>query len=72
MVTDIKSYGKVHRTIMKSTEHNSHKRLNNLIEKSHQPTRQTERQMRKFKSVTSAQKLLSAMGSSNNLLKTQD
>ncbi|WPY01880.1 IS6 family transposase domain protein (plasmid) [Candidatus Trichorickettsia mobilis] len=54
---------------MKSSEHRLHKRLNNLIEKSHQPTREKERQMRKFKSVTSTKKLLSSMGSCNNLLK---
>ena len=70
MVTDkLRSYGKVHKTLMKSSEHRSHKRLNNLIEKSHQPTREKERQIRNFKSVTSAQKLLSSMGSCNNLLK---
>ena len=52
MITDkLRSYGKVHKTLMKSSEHRSHKRLNNLIEKSHQPTREKERQMRKFKSV---------------------
>ncbi|WPY01814.1 IS6 family transposase domain protein (plasmid) [Candidatus Trichorickettsia mobilis] len=70
MVTDkLRSYGKVHRTLMKSSEHKSHKRLNNLIEESHQPTREKERQIRKFKSVTSAQKLLSSMDYRNNFLK---
>ncbi|WPY01133.1 IS6 family transposase domain protein [Candidatus Trichorickettsia mobilis] len=59
----------IYTSLMKSTEHRLHKRLNNLIEKSYQLTREKERQMRKFKSVTSVQKLLSFMSSCNNLLK---
>ncbi len=35
-------------------------RLNNRVEQSHQPTRLRERQMRRFKSVPSAQRFLSA------------
>ena len=37
-----------------------HKRLNNRVENSHQPTRQWERAMRRFKSAAHAQRFLSA------------
>ncbi|WP_051908713.1 DDE-type integrase/transposase/recombinase [Candidatus Odyssella acanthamoebae] len=70
MVTDkLRSYKKAHRILLKSAEHRSHKRLNNRIENSHQPTREKERQMRGFKSVSSAQRFLSSMGTFLNLLK---
>ena len=70
MITDkLRSYKKTHRVLMKSTEHRSHKRLNNRVENAHQPTREKERQMRGFKNVFSAQRFLSAMGSILNLLK---
>lgn len=70
MVTDkLRSYRKAHRVVCKSAEHRSHKRLNNIIENSHQPTREKERQMRKFKDPGNTQRFLSAMGSFLNLLK---
>ena len=70
MITDkLRSYIKAHRVLLKSVEHRSHKRLNNRIENSHQPTREKERQMRGFKSLGSAQRFLSSMGSFLNLLK---
>ena len=70
LVTDkLRSYKKAHRLLLKSTEHRSHKRLNNRIENSHQPTREKERQMRKFKDPGNTQKLLSVMGSFLNLFK---
>jgi len=70
MITDkLKSYEAAKKSILKSTEHRSHKRLNNRCENSHQPTREKERQMRRFKSLASAQRFLSAMGQVNNLLK---
>lgn len=72
MVTDkLRSYRKVHRVLLKSSEHRTHKRLNNRIENSHQPTREKERQMRGFKSVSSAQRFLSSMGAFLNLLKVR-
>ncbi len=62
MVTDkLRSYIKSHRVLLKSAEHRSYKRLNNRIENSHQPTQAKERQMRGFKSVSSAQRVLSNM-----------
>ena len=70
MVTDkLRSYRKAHRILLSSVEHRSHKRLNNRIENSHQPTREKERQMRGFKSVSNAQRFLSSMGAFLNLLK---
>ncbi len=70
MVTDkLRSYGKAHRVLCKSVEHRSHKRLNNRIENSHQPTREKERQMRGFKKPGNTQRFLNSMGSILNLLK---
>lgn len=70
MVTDkLRSYKKAHRVVCKSIEHRSHKRLNNIIENSHQPTREKERQMRKFKEPGNTQRILSTMGTFLNLLK---
>ncbi len=70
MVTDkLRSYVKAHRVLLKSTEHRSHKRLNNRIENSHQPTREKERQMRGFKTPGGTQRFLSSMGAFLNLLK---
>lgn len=70
MITDkLRSYIKAHRVLLKPTEHRSHKRLNNRIENSHQPTREKERQMRGFKNPGSTQRFLSSMGAFQNLLK---
>jgi putative transposase len=70
LVTDkLRSYRKAKRILLPNTEHRSHKRLNNRIENSHQPTREKERQMRKFKSPGSAQRFLSSMGKILNLFK---
>jgi len=65
----LRSYKKAKKSILKSTEHRSHKRLNNRAENSHQPTREKERQMRGFKAPASAQRFLSSMGAIMNLLK---
>jgi putative transposase len=70
IITDkLRSYKSARKTILKSTEHRSHKRLNNRIENSHQSTRIQERQMRKFKSPGGAQRFLSICGQFLNLLK---
>ena len=70
MITDkLRSYGKAHRVLMKSTDHRSHKRLNNRVENAHQPTREKERQMRGFKKPSSAQRFISTLGAFLNLLK---
>ncbi|MDP9315398.1 MAG: IS6 family transposase [Chloroflexota bacterium] len=63
IITDkLASYGAAKREILPGVEHRQHKRLNNRAENSHQPTRQRERTMRRFKSVCHAQRFLSAFG----------
>ena len=61
LVTDkLASYGAAHRVVMPSVEHRQSKYLNNRAENSHQPTRQRERAMKRFKSIRHAQRFLSA------------
>ena len=70
MVTDkLKSYGAAHRTIMPSVNHDTEQYANNRAEVSHQPTRQRERQMRRFKSPRQAQLFLSVHGVVLNLFR---
>ena len=61
------SYGAAKREVMPSVEHRKHKGLNNQAENSHQPTRQRDRQMKRFKSAGQAQRFLSAHDVINNL-----
>jgi putative transposase len=68
MITDkLASYGAAKREVLPSVEHRKHKGLNNLAENSHQPTRQRERQMKRFKSAGQAQRFLSAHDGISNL-----
>ena len=61
LVTDkLASYGAAHRVVMPSVAHRRSKYLNNRAENSHQPTRQRERSMKRFKSARHAQRFLSA------------
>ncbi|MEV0693889.1 IS6 family transposase [Streptomyces sp. NPDC050388] len=61
LVTDrLRSYGAAHRELMPSVEHRQSKYLNNRAEKSHQPTRQRERAMKRFRSAGGAQRFLAA------------
>ena len=70
LVTDkLRSYGAAHRTIMPSVIHDTERYANNRAEVSHQPTRQRERQMRRFKSVAQAQQFLSVHGVILNLFR---
>ena len=70
IITDkLKSYAAAKREILPSTEHRQHKGLNNQCEVSHQPTRQQEKQMRRFKSPRHAQRFLSAHFPINNLFR---
>ncbi len=63
LVTDkLKSYGAAHRVTMPSVTHTTARYENNRAEVSHQPTRQRERQMRRFKSAGQAQRFLSVHG----------
>jgi putative transposase len=61
LVTDkLASYGVAHRRLIPSVEHRRSKYLNNRAENSHQPTRQRERAMKRFRSAGGAQRFLSA------------
>jgi putative transposase len=61
LVTDkLRGYPVAHRRLMSSVEHRRSKYLNNRAENSHQPTRQRERAMKKFRSPGGAQRFLSA------------
>ena len=70
LVTDkLKSYGAALRTIMPTVNHDTERYANNRAEVSHQPTRQRERQMRRFKSPRQAQLFLSVQGVVLNLFR---
>lgn len=70
IVTDkLGSYGAARRELLPSVDHCQDKRANNRAEVSHQPTRQQERQMRRFKSPGQAQRFLSVHGPINNLFR---
>ncbi len=70
LITDkLLSYGAAHRTVMPSIVHSTRQYENNRAEVSHQPTRQRERQMRRFKSVRHAQRFLSVHGLVQNLFR---
>ena len=61
LVTDkLRSYQVAHRAVMPSVEHRQSRYLNNRAENSHQPTRQRERALKRFKSIRHAQQFLSA------------
>jgi len=63
VITDkLASYGAAKREVLPSVEHRQHKRRNNRAENSHQPTRERERRMRRFKSPGHAQRFLAAYG----------
>ena len=68
LVTDkLSSYRAAHRAIMPSVAYSTDRYANNRAEVSHQPTRQRERQMRRFKSPGQAQRFLSVHGLVRNL-----
>ena len=63
LITDkLGSYEAAKQEVMPNVEHRQHRRLNNRSENSHQPTRQRERTMRRFKSAGHAQRFLSTFG----------
>ena len=65
LVTDkLRSYGAAHRTTMPSVRHDTRQYANNRAEVSHQPTRQRQRQMRRFKSPGQAHDSSPRMASS--------
>ncbi len=70
LVTDkLCSYAAAHRAVMPSVTHSTARYENNRAEVSHQPTRQRERQMRRFKSSAQAQRFLSVHGIVGNLFR---
>ncbi len=63
VITDkLASYGAAMREVLPSVEHRRHKGLNNRAENAHQPTRERERRMRRFKDPGHAQRFLAAHG----------
>lgn len=70
LVTDkLGSYAAAHRSVMPSVVHDTRRWANNRAEVSHQPSRQRERQMRRFKSAAQAQRFLSVQGVVLNLFR---
>ena len=70
LVTDrLHSYPAVHRTVMPSVVHCTDQYANNRAEVSHQPIRQRERQMRRFKSPAHLQHFTSGHGVVHNLFR---
>ncbi len=70
LVTDkLRSYAAAQRTTLPSVPHCTTQYANNRAEVSHQPTRQRERQMRRFKSPRHVQRFLSVHGPINNLFR---
>ncbi len=70
MVTDkLRSYAAARRAIMPSVAHDTNQYANNRAEVSHEPTRQREQGMRRFKSIAQAQRFLSVHGITQNLFR---
>ena len=70
LVTDkLRSYAAAHREVMPSVAHCTDQYANNRAEVSHEPTRQRERQMRRFKSSGQAQRFLTVQGLVQNLFR---
>ena len=66
MTDKLSSYTSAHRELIPEVEHRRGGRLNNRAENSHQPTRERERRMRRFKSMKHAQRFLSTHGQVSN------
>ena len=63
IITDkLRSYGAARRVLMPGVVHRQHRYLNNRTENSHQPTRERERGMRRFKSARHAQRFVEVHG----------
>ena len=68
IVTDkLRSYGVAHRELMPDVIHSTEQYEKNRAEQSHEATRVRERGMRRFKSVTQAQRFLGAHAAVSNL-----
>jgi len=63
LITDKRArYSAARREVLPSVEHRRHKGLHNRDENSHQPTRERERRMRRFKRPGHAQRFRAAYG----------
>ena len=70
VITDkLRSYAAAHRRVMPSVVHSTRQYENNRAELSHQPTRQRERQMRRFTSAGQAQRFAAVHGLVRNLFR---
>jgi len=70
LITDkLRSYSAARRTVMPSVVHSTRQYDNNRAEVSHQPTRQRERQMRRFKSAAHLQRFAAVHGLVQNLFR---
>jgi putative transposase len=70
IVTDkLRSYSAALRRILGEVAHSTERHANNRAEVSHQPTRQRERPMRRFKSAGQAKRFLSLHGVVQNLFR---
>jgi putative transposase len=65
----LRSYLAAKKELVLGVEHSTQQYENNRCELSHQPSRQQERQMRKFKSQGQAQRFFSCHGVVNNLFR---
>ena len=69
ITAQLRSYPAACRTVMPSVVHCTDRYANNRAEVSHQPTRQRERQMRRFKSAAHLQRFASVHGVVQNLFR---
>jgi putative transposase len=70
IITDkLRSYSAAMRSVFGDVTHIVERYANNRVEVSHQPTRQRERQMRRFKSARHAQRFLSLHDAVQNLFR---
>ena len=68
IVTDkLRSYIKPIKYMCPTTDHRSHKGLNNRVENAHQPTRRKEKILIRFKSTRGVQRTLTLMGKIRNI-----
>ena len=70
LITDKRpSYAAAQRELMPDVPHDDQRYANNRAETSHRPTREQERQMKRFKSPGQAQRFLSVQAQVNNLFR---
>jgi len=70
IIDKLASYPPAIRRVLSNSEHRRHKGLNKRAENSHQPTRQRERVMRRFKSAEHAERFLGPFGAIGDHFRT--